>query len=205
MVALLRPHTGSPFKAATAPAPPGGPARLRLVVDNTGPVGRRPIGSSAVESGPIGHGHAGAVAGIRPLVRTMLDDAGTVLALAAVTLVILGGLMVVRLSQGSAPASTWEDLGATASNGIAAAAVLPTSEHPSGGLAGTDRTNAAASALSPGGQVVVAEPGDSLWSIARQLAPNADPRPLVAALADANGGETVRVGQQIVIPVQLLD
>lgn len=56
-----------------------------------------------------------------------------------------------------------------------------------------------------GGEVVTAQSGDTLWSIARTIRPEGDPRPVVAALIDANGGDAVQAGQQIVIPEELLD
>ncbi len=43
-------------------------------------------------------------------------------------------------------------------------------------------------------------PGDSLWSIAEELAPGQDPRPLVHWMSEANGGSTLRAGQELVIP-----
>jgi Tfp pilus assembly protein FimV len=48
----------------------------------------------------------------------------------------------------------------------------------------------------------VVESGDTLWSIARRVAPGRDPRPVVDALAEANdlrGG--LQVGQELSIPV----
>jgi hypothetical protein len=51
----------------------------------------------------------------------------------------------------------------------------------------------------PAAQTVVVEPGDTLWGIARRLAPGEDPRPVVDALARERGtarlvpGETVRL------------
>jgi hypothetical protein len=56
-----------------------------------------------------------------------------------------------------------------------------------------------------GDRLVVVGPGDSLWSIARDAAPGRDPRPLVAALIEVNDGASLQIGQQIVIPGQLLD
>lgn len=44
------------------------------------------------------------------------------------------------------------------------------------------------------------ERGDTLWSIAGELAPGADRRHVVALLADANGGTTVVPGQDLVVP-----
>jgi Tfp pilus assembly protein FimV len=46
----------------------------------------------------------------------------------------------------------------------------------------------------------VVQPGDTLWDIARRLQPDGDVRALVGALADANGGTDLRVGQQLAIP-----
>jgi hypothetical protein len=48
----------------------------------------------------------------------------------------------------------------------------------------------------------VVEPGDTLWSIARRVAPGQDPRPVVDRLIEANdvrGG--LRAGQELSIPV----
>ena len=48
----------------------------------------------------------------------------------------------------------------------------------------------------------VVQPGDTLWSIARQVAPGRDPRPVVDALVEANnlhGG--LRAGQELTVPV----
>ena len=53
------------------------------------------------------------------------------------------------------------------------------------------------SAELPGAYVV--RPGDTLWDIARALAPGGDPRALVHELADAAGGAALEPGQRIVI------
>lgn len=45
----------------------------------------------------------------------------------------------------------------------------------------------------------VVEPGDTLWSIARQIQPNGDPRALVARLERASGGSELRVGQVLTL------
>ena len=47
--------------------------------------------------------------------------------------------------------------------------------------------------------VYVVQPGDTLWDIARALAPDGDPRALVHQLADAAGGAELDPGQQIII------
>jgi len=48
----------------------------------------------------------------------------------------------------------------------------------------------------------VVEPGDTLWSIARRVAPGRDPRPVVDGLIEVNdlrGG--LQAGQELSIPV----
>jgi hypothetical protein len=49
---------------------------------------------------------------------------------------------------------------------------------------------------------VVVQPGQSLWDIARQAAPGADPRQTVGRIVDLNGltDATVRPGQALVLP-----
>lgn len=47
----------------------------------------------------------------------------------------------------------------------------------------------------------VVEPGDTVWSIAAALAPDADPRPLVDEIVEANGGARLDVGQRLVLRV----
>ncbi len=44
---------------------------------------------------------------------------------------------------------------------------------------------------------VVVRPGDSLWSIARRLAPGSDPRPVVDALVAARHGTTLVPGETV--------
>ena len=46
------------------------------------------------------------------------------------------------------------------------------------------------------GQRYVVQPGDTLWSIATEIAPDADPRAVVDALRDANGGPELEVGER---------
>lgn len=60
---------------------------------------------------------------------------------------------------------------------------------------------APAAAAATGGQAtVVAQAGDTMWSIARRLQPTGDVRPLVDALVAANGGTALRPGQEVVVP-----
>jgi len=51
--------------------------------------------------------------------------------------------------------------------------------------------------------VYVVRPGDTLWDLAVALAPDRDPRVVVAALERAAGGTSVRPGQRIVLPASL--
>jgi hypothetical protein len=54
-------------------------------------------------------------------------------------------------------------------------------------------------ASSPPGETYVVRPGDTLWSIAAAIAPDSDPRPVVDALRDANGGPELQVGERLLI------
>lgn len=46
----------------------------------------------------------------------------------------------------------------------------------------------------------VVEPGDTLWSIARELQPEGDVRALVDTLADGRDGRPLQVGERIELP-----
>jgi nucleoid-associated protein YgaU len=97
-----------------------------------------------------------------------------------VVVVLLVALVLAALSLGLALASSQ----ASASTGSAAGA------------------RAASAALAGSSETVVVQPGDTLWSIARQVAPNADPRGVVDAIIAANhlAGASVQAGQQLVLP-----
>jgi LysM domain len=49
------------------------------------------------------------------------------------------------------------------------------------------------------GQTYVVQPGDTLWSIAAAIAPDSDPRPVVDALREQNGGPDLQVGERLTI------
>jgi hypothetical protein len=67
-----------------------------------------------------------------------------------------------------------------------------------GSLATPERRPASASASAPtSGRSTVVRPGDSLWSVAARLAPGADPRPVVDALASARHGTVLTPGETI--------
>lgn len=46
----------------------------------------------------------------------------------------------------------------------------------------------------------VVQPGDTMWGIAVELAPEGDPRPLVDELVELNGSAVIAVGDEIVLP-----
>jgi hypothetical protein len=58
---------------------------------------------------------------------------------------------------------------------------------------------AAPSAAGPAA-VHVVQPGDTLWSIAGQIAPDTDVRITVDRLVELNGGAAIVVGQRLVLP-----
>ncbi|HEV2891914.1 MAG TPA: LysM peptidoglycan-binding domain-containing protein [Frankiaceae bacterium] len=69
------------------------------------------------------------------------------------------------------------------------------------------RTSASAgsssgSARPPAPRTAIVEPGETLWSIARRVAPSADPRLTVARLAELNGlgSAPIVAGQRLVLP-----
>lgn len=49
-------------------------------------------------------------------------------------------------------------------------------------------------------EVHVVQPGDTLWSIAREIAPGQDARIVVDQLVALNGGAPLQVGQRLVLP-----
>lgn len=49
------------------------------------------------------------------------------------------------------------------------------------------------------GQRYVVQPGDTLWSIATEIAPDDDPRAVVDALREANGGPELEVGDELIL------
>jgi hypothetical protein len=76
-------------------------------------------------------------------------------------------------------------------------------------VAGADSNQSSASLPTPAPAVMAAgdvpaavhvvRPGDTLWSIAADVAPGRDPRPVVDELARRAGGATLQVGQRIAL------
>ncbi|MGH9264874.1 MAG: LysM peptidoglycan-binding domain-containing protein [Acidimicrobiales bacterium] len=50
------------------------------------------------------------------------------------------------------------------------------------------------------GAVYVVQPGDTFWGIARRIAPEEDPRPLVARLVAEHGSPTLLAGERLRLP-----
>ncbi len=48
----------------------------------------------------------------------------------------------------------------------------------------------------------VVQPGDTLWSISRRIAPGADPRVMVSRLTELNdlGGRAIQAGEKLTLP-----
>ena len=61
------------------------------------------------------------------------------------------------------------------------------------------RASASAGVATVAPVVLVAEPGDSYWSLAAELHSAGDIRSVVDALVDANGGRDLRPGDRIVL------
>lgn len=102
--------------------------------------------------------------------------------LAVALLVLLVGVLALRLVGGLAAPT--DSVGTT-----------------SGGEPGvTVRSPAAYGASAtpvPAGAIYVVQPGDTVWSIARALAPGGDIRATVDRLAGLNGGAALEVGQHL--------
>lgn len=68
---------------------------------------------------------------------------------------------------------------------------------------GRSVSEAAAPSAQPEQRAVTVEQGDSLWTLARRVAPDDDPRDVVAQIRDLNDlvGSGLVPGQQLVLPV----
>lgn len=73
---------------------------------------------------------------------------------------------------------------------VMVAAVASTTVHP-------ETAPASAPAVAPAASVYVVQPGDTLWSIAHQVEPQADPRDVVDRLVELNGSGALQPGQRL--------
>lgn len=80
------------------------------------------------------------------------------------------------------------------------AAILLSLGIGSGAFSALVPTPGSAPAAGSAATVVVVEPGDSIWSIARQVQPSGDVRPLVHRIIQANGSSPLHPGQELVVP-----
>jgi hypothetical protein len=132
----------------------------------------RPAGPQLrlVEGGRSGRPVSRAVAA-RPAHRTLLTLLGGLTLAGVVALAALGAVNLLGAdAAASGPASTAEPL------------------HPAGADASTTPSAPA---------VVVVQPGDTLWAIARRIQPTGDIRPLVDELAARAGGAALVSGQRL--------
>jgi LysM repeat protein len=69
-------------------------------------------------------------------------------------------------------------------------------------LVGTGLVNTAVAANDDPGHIVVVQEGESLWTIAQTVAPNADPRAVIHDIKSRNGlqSSVVHVGQALQVP-----
>lgn len=68
------------------------------------------------------------------------------------------------------------------------------------GEAGTSAPSSVESVVLDASNSHVVAPGETLWSIARRVAPESDTRATVDALIAANGSPVIRAGQTLVLP-----
>ncbi len=80
---------------------------------------------------------------------------------------------------------------------VVAALLLLASAVLAGSAGGGTPTSAAGT---PPGDVHVVQPGDTLWSIARQLDPSGDVRLTVDHLVELNGSAPLAAGQRLALP-----
>jgi len=106
------------------------------------------------------------------------DRPVSVVAVVLIAVVVFGYLGFVRLNTGG-----------------------PSTTAGGGGIGPQEQAVASAA---PGDFLYLVQPGDTLWAIATVLAPGSDPRPIVARLEEANGGNVLEIGQRLVIPGELV-
>ena len=81
---------------------------------------------------------------------------------------------------------------------------LPTPEAVSATEAVTIGGLSGVSSLQIGDVLVTVAPGQNMWDVARSVHPDGDVRALVVALSEQNGGSSLRVGQELLIPGHLM-
>ena len=71
------------------------------------------------------------------------------------------------------------------------------------GRSASQATDGAAGSAGPALEQATVQPGESLWSVAQRIAPDNDPREVVAQIRELNdlAGSQLQVGQQLLLPV----
>ncbi len=71
------------------------------------------------------------------------------------------------------------------------------------GRAGSQASGDSAPAVAPRVEQITVLPGDTLWSVAKRIAPDNDPREVVSQIRDLNdlSSTELQVGQQLLLPV----
>lgn len=133
-----------------------------------------------------GFGMTDRIAGLGPVV--------TILAV-----VVFGGLIGLRFAQESESVTRSDPESAIGSGVSGSVAAVATS------TSGAAASSNPAVHVAPDSAVVVVHPGDSLWSIARSRYPDRDPRAVVDAFVEANGASAIRIGQQLIVPADLIE
>lgn len=83
---------------------------------------------------------------------------------------------------------------------LAVVAVLVAAQRLSTAGVPDTTTGRAVSAEAIGADVHIVQPGETLWDIARAIAPDADPRVVVAMLVERNGDAPLQAGQRLELP-----
>ncbi len=144
------------------------------------PSGRAPV--RHLRSVPVARGVAPRRHAVQPIHQPAIVDPaisyGAMIVLAGVVIVAALVLLVgFRALQGQPPSGSWADV-------QQAARFAPPVAHQNDAL-------------------WIVQPGETLWGIAKSVAPAADRREVVQILTEANGGSSIWAGQQIVIPAGL--
>ena len=71
------------------------------------------------------------------------------------------------------------------------------------GSQATQASDVAGQATAPQLEQTTVQPGESLWSVAQRIAPDNDPREVIAQIQRLNGlrSSQIQVGQQLLLPV----
>lgn len=85
---------------------------------------------------------------------------------------------------------------------VVAMAGIRTALRPLAGTLGGDPLSASdgPAPVPAGAETLLVQPGETLWSVARDLQPTGDLRSVVDELAALNGGATLQAGQTLVLP-----